>query len=133
MSENTEDTYTRLNTILDKVTASLTSISEEREKQNTAFSNLIEDVESRNISITDKFNRLKNTYHKAELSLFSDITVIRQEINSNHLYTTNKTTELEKQIKGLQDSVAILQQKQTETELRINNIQLKKRKWWKLF
>lgn len=132
MSENTEDMYVRLNSILDKVTTSLSLISEEREKQNTTFSNLIEDVELKNNTLTDKFNKFKNSSRRIEMTLSSDITKLRQEIENNHLYTTNKTTELEKQIKGLQDSVVILQQKQTETEVLVKSL-AKKRKWWKLF
>ena len=122
----TEDIYVRLNTILDKATESLTIISEEREKQNAHFSNLIEEVESKNNSITDKFTKFKNTSRKAELALSNDITDIRQEIKNNHLALNNKFTELEKQIKELQ-------KKQIETELLTLQLKNKKRKWWKLF
>jgi hypothetical protein len=47
----TDDVYVRLNNILDKTTESLTQISEEREKQNAHFSNLIEEVELKNSNI----------------------------------------------------------------------------------
>jgi septal ring factor EnvC (AmiA/AmiB activator) len=123
----TEDMYARLNTILDKATESLIIISEEREKQNIHFSNLIEDVETKNNSITDKFNKLKNTYRKAEMTIIEDVTKIRKEVKDNYSALDTKITELEKQFKELQ-------QKQIETELLVNNLQLKnkKRKWWKL-
>ena len=123
----TEDMYARLNTILDKATESLIIISEEREKQNIHFSNLIEDVETKNNSITDKFNKLKNTYRKAEMTIIEDVTKIRKEVKDNYSALDTKITELETQFKELQ-------QKQIETELLVNNLQLKnkKRKWWKL-
>lgn len=128
MSDISEDVYARLNSILDKATKSLASISEEREKQNTTFSNLIEDIELKNNTLTDKFNKFKNSSRRAEIALSNDITELRQEIKNNNLILTNKFTELEKQIKELQ-------KKQIETELLVNNLQLKnkKRKWWKLF
>jgi hypothetical protein len=123
----TEDVYVRLNSILDKVTESLASISEEREKQNTNFSNLIEEVESRNITITDKLNKLKNTYRKSEITLSSDITKIRQD----HSILNDRITELGDKITAIEGVLEVLQKKQKETDVRA--LQAKKRKWWKLF
>ncbi len=123
----TEDVYVRLNNILDKATESLASISEEREKQNTNFSNLIEEVESRNITITDKLNKLKNTYRKSEITLWSDITKIRQD----HSILNDRITELGDKITAIEGVLELLQKKQKESDF--ISLQAKKRKWWKLF
>ena len=135
MSDITEDMYARLNSILDKVTESLATISEEREKQNTHFSNLIEEVESKNSSLTDKFNKFKNSSRKSEMALSNDITDLRQEIKDNNLVLTNKITELGSQIKDIEGVLELIQRKQKESEVRISSLEskVKKRKWWKLF
>jgi hypothetical protein len=101
----TDDIYVRLNNIVDKATESLIIISEEHEKQNTYFSNLIDDVKVKNNSLTDNYSALDT-----------------------------KITELGCQIKDIEGVLELLQKKQNTTELAITALQTKakKRKWWKL-
>lgn len=128
-----DDVYVRLTNILDKTTESLTQISEEREKQNAHFSNLIEDLESKNNSITDKFTKFKNTSRRAEMAVIEDLTKIRKEVKENYTILNCKITELDVQITDIQKCLEGLKKKQKESELALSSLQAKKRKWWKLF
>jgi chromosome segregation ATPase len=129
----TDDVYVRLTNILDKTTESLTQISEEREKQNAHFSNLIEDLESKNNSITDKFTKFKNTSRRAEMMLMNDVTKLRREVKENYTILNCKITELDGQLTDIQKCLEGLKKKQSETELAVSSLKAKKRKWWKLF
>jgi chromosome segregation ATPase len=131
----TDDFYVRLNSILDKATESLTKISEEREKQNTHFSNLIEDLEAKNNSLTENFTKFKNTSRRAEMTVIEDLTNFRKEVKDNYSTLDTKITELGSQIKDIQKCMEELKKKQSETELTIGTLEskVKKRKWWKLF
>ncbi len=127
----TDDVYVRLNNILDKATESLTQISEERKKQNAHFSNLIEELESKNNSITDKFNKFKNTSRRAEMMLMNDVTKLRREVKENYTILNCKITELDEQLTDIQKCLEGLKKKQSEME--VISLKAKKRKWWKLF
>jgi chromosome segregation ATPase len=128
-----DDVYVRLNNILDKATESLIVISEEREKQNTHFSNLIEELESKNNSITDKFTKFKNTSRRAEIMLMNDITKLRKEVRDNYSTLDTKIEELDEQLTDIQKCLEGLKKKQSETEMAVSSLKAKKRKWWKLF
>ena len=130
---STDDIYVRLNTILDKATESLIIISEERDKQNTHFSNLIGEVEVKNNSLTDKFNKLKNTSRKTETVVIEDVTKIRKEVNDNYTILNSKITEISGQLKDIEEVIELIQRKQKESEMAITGLQAKKCKWWKLF
>jgi chromosome segregation ATPase len=131
----TDDIYVRLNNILDKATESLTQISQERDKQNAHFSNLIDEVKLKNNSLTDKFNKLKNTFRKTETIIIEDLTKIRKEVKDSSSILNSKITELSGQLKDIEGVIELIQRKQNTTEVRISSLEskTKKRKWWKLF
>lgn len=134
MSEN-DNNFTRLYSVLDKVTSSLSEISKERGELTESLSNLAQKVESKNSITNEKFNKLEKLVRSTEININTDINKIRIENRSVDSGFTDRINKLELQIKQMEESLKILQVKHDENLVLIDKLTPKvgkKRKWWQV-
>ena len=135
MSENTDNNFTRLYSVLDKVTESLSEVSKGREEQQKSISNIAQLVESKNTVVNERCNKLEKMIRATETNINTDITKIRSENRTTQQTFSKKITELELQIRQMEESMRILQVKHDENVALINELRPKvgkKRKWWQV-
>jgi hypothetical protein len=135
MSETTDNNFIRLYGVLDKITESLSELSKEREEQQKSISNIAQLVESKNTIVNERCNKLEKTIRTTETNINTDLTKIRLENRTTQITFTKKITDLELQIKQIEESMRLLQAKHDENVLLINELRPKvgkKRKWWQV-
>jgi hypothetical protein len=135
MGDTSDNNFTRLYSVLDKVTSSLSEISKEREELNSSLSNLAQKVESKNSITIEKFNKLEKLLRSTEININTDINKIRIENRTVDSGFTDRINKLELQIKQMEESLKILQVKHDENLVLIDKLTPKigkKRKWWQV-
>lgn len=92
MGDTSDNNFTRLYSILDKVTSSLSEISKERKELTGSFSNLSQSVESKNSIMNEKFNRLEKVVCSTKININTDINRVRIENKTIDSGFTDKIT-----------------------------------------
>jgi predicted nucleic acid-binding Zn-ribbon protein len=109
MSENMDNNFLRLYSVLDKVTESLSEVKNQRDAQQNEISSLAQSNESNNNAINGKINKIERYIMIKENIISNDINKIRSEIKTFDSRFTEKVNNLELQIKGMEESLGALQ------------------------